>query len=94
MSIESLRVEIDDIDGKLVALLEKRMALVKQVASLKQDQKLAVLDSNREHEKLSQVAILVENPLYQEAVVATFQSIMDHSRAFQKQQISGKSLDD
>ena len=45
MNLEELRQEINQIDDELVVLLEKRMKLVSQVATYKQETGKAVLDT-------------------------------------------------
>ena len=87
MNLEEIRQEIDRVDDALVALLEKRMNLVRQVVDFKKSTGKAVLDNKREEVIVSRVADKVENKDYQAAIVATFSDILKHSRTFQKQQI-------
>ncbi|KGM36447.1 chorismate mutase [Streptococcus sinensis] len=87
MNLEEIRQEIDRVDDALVALLEKRMNLVRQVVDFKKSTGKAVLDNKREEVIISRVADKVENKDYQAAIVATFSDILKHSRTFQKQQI-------
>ena len=61
MNLEELRQEINQIDDELVVLLEKRMKLVNQVATYKQETGKAVLDAKREEVILGRVADHVEN---------------------------------
>ena len=45
--LESLRKQIDEIDGLIVTLLSKRMKIVGKVGLLKKKQNIPVLDSAR-----------------------------------------------
>ena len=85
MNLEVLRQEINQIDDDLVALLEKRMNLVSQVAAYKQKTGKAVLDTKREEVILGRVADHVENPVYKDTILATFKDILKNSRAYQEQ---------
>ncbi|MEZ7630495.1 chorismate mutase [Streptococcus sp. 27098_8_75] len=85
MNLEELRQEINQIDDELVVLLEKRMKLVNQVATYKQETGKAVLDTKREEVILCRVADHVENPAYKNTILATFKDILKNSRAYQEQ---------
>ncbi|RSJ42077.1 hypothetical protein D8819_07155 [Streptococcus gordonii] len=84
MNLEELRQEINQIDDELVVLLEKRMKLVNQVATYKQETGKAVLDTKREEVILGRVADHVENPVYKDTILATFKDILKNSRAYQE----------
>ena len=85
MNLEELRQEINQIDDELVVLLEKRMKLVNQVATYKQETGKAVLDTKREEVILGRVVDHVENPAYKDTILATFKDILKNSRAYQEQ---------
>lgn len=85
MNLEKLRQEINQIDDELVVLLEKRMKLVNQVATYKQETGKAVLDTKREEVILGRVADHVETPAYKDTILATFKDILKNSRAYQEQ---------
>ncbi|MHC5374091.1 chorismate mutase [Enterococcus sp. LJL120] len=89
MKAEELREQrqkIDAIDQEIVALLEKRMAVVSQIAAIKGDSQV-VYDSAREAVVLEQVAELVQQKDYQMAIQETFKDVMKHSRNYQNQQL-------
>ena len=85
MNLEKLRQEINQIDDDLIVVLEKRMNLVNQVATYKQETGKAVLDTKREKAILGRVADHVENPVYKDTILATFKDILKNSRAYQEQ---------
>ena len=87
MDLVEIRKEIDQIDADLIALLEKRMALVSQVALYKRQTGKAVLDIQREQVILEKVANSVHEKQYKETIVQTFSDILKHSRAYQDQHV-------
>lgn len=81
------RRKIDAIDEQLVVLLEKRLQAVTEVTAYKKENKKDILDQSREAAVLEKVAKRVENPLFEETMVATFQDIMKQSRNFQSKEL-------
>lgn len=88
--LSAKRKQIDAIDQKLVHLLEERMMVVAAISEEKRQQKIAVLDSNRENEVLQAVRREVKQSDFEEAIVDTFRDVMKHSRTFQSQQMEDK----
>ncbi|MGO2638344.1 MAG: chorismate mutase [Enterococcus viikkiensis] len=78
------REKIDQIDQKLVALLEKRMAAVSEISDYKAQTNKAVLDPSREEMVLAKIADAVKDETYREAIVETFKDIMKQSRTYQE----------
>ena len=68
MDLTEIRQEIDQVDQAIVALMEKRMQLVDQVAAYKQATGKPIFDPAREQVLLDKVASLVDNPRYQETI--------------------------
>mgnify|MGYP000365633939 FL=1 len=90
MSVKDLNIirqEIDQVDQELVVLLEKRMALVTQVATYKRATGNASLDTSREKAVLTKVARRVQNKDFAPTLVNTFAAIMKHSRDYQAKQL-------
>lgn len=87
-ALTAAREKIDQLDQELVALLEKRLEAVSEVADFKALNKTAVLDESREQAVLASVAQAVKDPAYEATILATFEAIMEQSRLFQKQRIS------
>ena len=61
MDLGILRDEIDEIDGKIVDLYEKRMNICKQVAEYKIETGKKVFDRTREEEKIRKVKSQTHN---------------------------------
>jgi maltose O-acetyltransferase len=88
-AIDQQRATIDAIDRELTELLEKRMTAVSEILQWKKQEQTAVLDESREEAVLNNVRQSVSNKAFEETIVATFESIMEHSRAYQKNQLEG-----
>ncbi len=87
MDLENIRHNIDKIDRDLVALIEKRMELVAQVAAYKKATGKAIYDQAREEAVLDKVSGLVQNQAFEPFIRATFADIMKESRAYQAQEL-------
>lgn len=83
MNLEEARQVISDCDREMVALFERRMAAVREVAAYKMAEGLPVLDATREAEVLARnVALLSDQTLARE--YTAFQNgVMGVSRAYQ-----------
>ncbi len=79
MDINELRKQIDDIDRKLVDLYCRRMDTAREIGRYKRENRLPVLDSERERNLLNKVAAQAgeEN---EQGIRALYQLLMDHSR--------------
>lgn len=86
--LELTRKEIDQVDQQLVALLEKRMQLVNDVAAYKKTTGKPILDTSREEIVLNKVASRVQNKAFEETLVNTFADIMKNSRNYQAKQLA------
>ena len=82
--LEELRNSIDNIDGELIAILTKRMAVVEKIGEYKRDNNVAILQIERWIEILRTRKITGEiNDLSKEFIHAMFQLI--HKESIQKQ---------
>ena len=88
-TIDQQRATIDAIDRELTELLEKRMTAVSEILQWKKQEQTAVLDESREEAVLNNVRQSVSNKAFEETIVKTFESIMEHSRTYQKNQLEG-----
>lgn len=84
MNLDETRKQIDDVDKQIIELLEERMKLVQEVIAYKKENNLPVLDNSRENIVLEKTRERVENPIFADSIVATFQDIMKNSRNFQE----------
>lgn len=78
--LKDIRIEIDDVDQKILNLFTKRMELACQVAEYKIANNKKVYDKERENEKLEKLASYVEDDFSQQAVKELYTQIMSISR--------------
>lgn len=84
MDLSECRMKLDQIDQKIVQLLEERMEISEAVAAYKAAHGLPVLDEAREAEKLRTVASLTKEEKNKTAVTELFIKIMEESRKRQE----------
>lgn len=92
MDLEQIRKELDNIDGEIVALYEKRMEACERVAEYKIKTGKQVLDKEREEAKLKQVTSLASNNFNKKGVEELFEQIMSMSRKRQYQLLNSHGI--
>ena len=78
------RRRIDEIDLKIVELLNRRAQVVEQIAHCKRRSRMSVTDAARERAVIKRVGTNNPGPLDSEAVARIFRTILQESRRFQK----------
>ncbi len=86
--LEELRKQIDATDKEIVALFEKRMALVSGVAEYKKANRTQVLQTSREEQVLQKAVDNLQNKDYADSVKQLMIELMGISKDFQRKQIS------
>ena len=86
--LENLREKIDAIDKEMIALFEKRMDIVADIAAYKIKNNLPVLNQNREDIVISKVKAIVKNKDYTDSAIDFIKDIMEISKKFQQKIIS------
>lgn len=86
--LENLREKIDSIDKEMIALFEKRMDIVANIAAYKIKNNLPVLNQNREDIVVSKVKSTVKNKDYADSAADLIKDIMEISKKFQQKLIS------
>ncbi len=92
MDLLELRKQIDEIDDKLIPLLEKRMEVVAQVAEYKAQHGIPVLNEQREKEILDGIKAKCGGD--GEAIATVFAAIMKTSREKQHRLIGDGAQSD
>jgi chorismate mutase len=82
MSLSDWRRRIDDIDRKLVELLNERCAL--QIGRIKQAENLPLYQPEREKEVLENAEQANPGPLSDAAIRRLFERIIDEARAAER----------
>lgn len=87
MKLEELRKDIDSIDSQIAALFQERMNLALEVARVKEANKLAVVNADREKDILQRISHEVGKPLDSYARIL-FNTLFELSRAYQNNYLS------
>jgi chorismate mutase/prephenate dehydratase len=82
-SVPGLRSAIDEVDRRLVQLLNERARLAQRVGSVKQAEGTPVYRPEREAEVLRNVAAANPGPLPDEALLAVYREVMSACRALE-----------
>ena len=80
MNLDKYRKEIDDVDDKILKLLNQRMIAVKTIGDLKQTTGSAIYRPEREKEILDRLKSLNDGYLNDDAIDAIFQEVFAVSR--------------
>lgn len=82
-TLEELREQLDFIDDQIVKLYEERMSICEQVGEYKVAAGRKVLDRQREHEKLQNVAEKASTEFNKKGIQELYQQLMSMSRKLQ-----------
>ncbi|MDF0480761.1 chorismate mutase [Vagococcus sp. PNs007] len=89
--LKKQRQEIDRIDQEIIRLLEARLDVVSEVVGIKEQEKIEVLDSEREKSVLDKVEGAVKNKEYASTIKALYQEMMRVSKEYQSSKLIKKS---
>ena len=84
MSLPSLRQRIDQLDARILRLLNQRAALAMRVGRLKKRQGRHLYDPEREQAVLRQIAERNHGPLSRRAVRAIYREILRQVRQLEQ----------
>jgi chorismate mutase len=82
--LEQYRVAIDEIDRRLVALLNERTEIVECIGRVKREARLPVYEPRREDQVFANIATANHGPISHEAVRRIFERIIDEMRGIQR----------
>ena len=85
MDIHDWRKRIDELDAKLVELLNERSRAVAEIGRLKRKSGQPIYQPEREREILEQVQALNRGPLRNEALKRLFERVLDEARALEQE---------
>ena len=92
--INNVRSKINEIDTKLLYLLNQRAEIVLDVAKEKIKKGLKLYDPEREKEIFVRMTEKNPGPLAPEAIVRLFERIIDESRSLERIKVYNKSESD
>jgi chorismate mutase len=85
--LEEYRMLIDDVDRRIVALLNERTAVVENIGRVKREAKLPVYEPKREDQVFANIATANHGPLTHHSVRGIFERIIDEMRSIQRQRM-------
>lgn len=88
MNLENWRKEIDEIDGEIVSLLNRRAKAAKEIGKMKAKAGLPIIDLERESEVMQNILNENEGVLHEWQLATIYQKILDESRQVQINAIS------
>ena len=87
MDIADWRKKIDDLDSKLVEVLNQRAAAVIEIGRLKRHTNLPIYEPDREREVIAHVQNCSQGPLGERDLAQIYERIIDIMRTIQKHEI-------
>ena len=84
MNLADWRRRIDEIDKKLVELLNERSRCALEIGKLKQEAKIPLYQPERENEVLSNAEENNRGPLTDAAIRRLFERVIDEARAAER----------
>ena len=84
MMLEEQRQKIDSIDRQIVALFEERTTVVEEVAKIKLDNDIPILDSGREEQVILKVQSYLKDASLKDELAELYTELMCISREHQK----------
>jgi chorismate mutase len=88
MDIADWRKKIDEIDQKLVEILNQRAQAAQEIGRLKRQTELPIYEPDRERIVLEQVREQNRGPLQHRHLIQIYERIMDVMRNIQKEEIT------
>jgi len=85
--LEEFRVLIDDLDRRLVALLNERTLVVEDIGRVKRQAQLPIYEPRREDQVFANITQANHGPLTPDALRRIFERIIDEMRTIQKLRI-------
>ena len=89
--IDEIRERIDEIDDRLLQLLNDRAMLVVALAKVKHEHGLQLFDPERERQIHERLADANGGPLPSEAVARVFERIIDEARRLERTEVYDKA---
>ena len=85
------RTLIDDVDLKILALLNERTRIVEEIGQVKQTLTLPIYEPKREEQVFENITSNNHGPMPNDAVKRVFERIIDEMRSIQKLRMQGKT---
>src|SRR5271157_3515866 len=82
--LEELRVLIDDVDRRIVDLLNQRTRVVEDIGRVKRQAALPIYEPKREDQVFANVTESNQGPMSEDALRRIFERIIDEMRKIQR----------
>jgi chorismate mutase len=82
--LEEYRTLVDDVDRRIVALLNERTLVVHNIGRVKKEARLPVYEPRREDQVFANISGANRGPMAPEAVRRIFERIIDEMRSIQR----------
>lgn len=89
-ALAECRVEIDEIDRRLVALINERTRVVERIGAIKQNVSMPVYEPKREDAVYANIMAANQGPIPNDSIRRVFERIMDEMRTLQRNRMEGK----
>lgn len=89
-ALAECRVEIDEIDRRLVALINERTRVVERIGAIKQNVSMPVYEPKREDAVYANITAANQGPIPNDSIRRVFERIMDEMRTLQRTRMEGK----
>jgi chorismate mutase len=86
--LEELRVLIDDVDRRIVALLNERTRVVEDIGRVKRQAALPIYEPKREDQVFANVSSSNQGPMTHDALRGIFERIIDEMRKIQRMRMA------
>ena len=86
-ALAQCRVGIDDVDRRIVELLNERTLIVEQIGSIKQSFKMPIYEPKREEEVYLNIRANNRGPMPADSVKRIFERIIDEMRTIQRKRM-------
>jgi chorismate mutase len=82
--LDEFRIAVDDVDRRIVALLNERTLVVENIGRVKREAHLPIYEPRREDQVFANVGAANRGPMTDEAVRRIFERIIDEMRTIQR----------
>jgi chorismate mutase len=87
LRLDEFRVSIDDIDRRIVELINERTQVVEEIGRIKREAELPVYEPKREEQVFANITAANRGPIPPEAVRRIFERIIDEMLTIQRRKI-------
>jgi chorismate mutase-like protein len=93
-ALSECRKQIDDVDRRILSLLNERTRIVEEIGRIKREVRLPIYEPKREDEVFMNVTGNNPGPLTGEAVRRIFERIIDEMRVVQRVRMEATARDE